>query len=100
MADLEEFELSSLFWEGDKNEEVVYLKNFGNMVRSTSSGYHLEDMLDSKLRRAPIMEGSAHSYLLLDPDFAALAFSPHSTLLQFRIQTVPRQRRQLVPQKW
>ena len=52
MADLEKFKLSGLFWEGDKNEEgfFVFLENFGNMVRSTASGFHLEDMLDSKLR--------------------------------------------------
>ena len=52
MADLEKYKLSSLFWEGDKNEEgfFVYLENFGSMVRATASGHHLEDMLDSKLR--------------------------------------------------
>ena len=52
MADLEKYKLSRLYWEGDKNEEgfFVYLKNFGSMVRSTASGYHLDDMLDSKLR--------------------------------------------------
>ena len=44
------------------------------MVRSTSSGYHLEDMLDSKLCRASRLRGSVPSCLLLDPDFAA--FSP------------------------
>ena len=79
MADLEKFKLLSLYWEGDKNGEgvFVYLKNFGNMVRSTASGYHLEDMLDSKLRQASmltsIMKGSVPSCLLLDPDFAAFA---------------------------
>ena len=52
MADLEKYELSSLYWEGDKNEEgfFVYLENFGSMVRATASAHHLEDMLDSKLR--------------------------------------------------
>ena len=40
------------------------------MVRSTSSGYHLEDMLDSKLYRASVMKGSVPSFLLLDPDFS------------------------------
>ena len=41
MADLEKYKL----WEGDKNEEgfVVYLENFGSMVRSTASGYHRKD---------------------------------------------------------
>ena len=76
MADLEKFKLSSLFWEGDKNEEgfFVFLENFGNMVRSTASGFHLENMLDSKLRRASMMKGSVPSCLLLDSDFAV--FSP------------------------
>ena len=52
MADLEKYKFSSLYWESDKNEEAffVYLENFGSMVRYTASGYHLEDMLDSKLR--------------------------------------------------
>ena len=80
MADLEKAKLSSLFWEGDKNEEgfFVFLENFGNMVRSTASGYHLEDMLDSKLRQASMMKGSVPSCLLLDPDFAV--FSPPQAL--------------------
>ena len=44
MADLEKYKLSSLYWEGDKNEEgfFVYLENFGSMVRSTASYHHLE----------------------------------------------------------
>ena len=76
MADFEKYKLSSLYWKGDKNEEgvFVYLENFGSMVRSTASGYHLEGMLDSKLRRASILKGGVPSCLLMDPDFAA--FSP------------------------
>ena len=72
MADLEKFKLSSLLWEGDKTDEgsFGFLENFGNVVRSTASGYHLEDMLDSKLRRASMSKGSVPSCLLLDPDFA------------------------------
>ena len=72
MVDLEKYKLSRLFWEGDTNEEgfFVHLENFGSMVRATASGHHLEDMLDSKLHRAPIMKGSVPSFLLLDPDFA------------------------------
>ena len=56
MADLEKFKLSSLHWEGDKNEDgfFVFQENFGNMVRSTTNGFHLEETLGSKLRRAPI----------------------------------------------
>ena len=54
MADLEKYKLSSLYWEGDKDDReegfFVYLENVGSMVRSTASSYHLEDMLDSKLR--------------------------------------------------
>ena len=48
----------------------VFLENFGSMVQSTSNGFHLEDMLDSKLRRASMSQGSVPSCLLLDPDFA------------------------------
>ena len=72
MADLEKFRLQSLSWEGDENEDgfFIFLENFGNMVRCTSSGFHLEDMLDSKLRRAPMSKGSVPSCLLPDPDFA------------------------------
>ena len=60
MADLERFKLSNLFWEGDKNEDSLYifLENFGDMVRSTGNGFHLEDVLDSKLRRAAMSQGS------------------------------------------
>ena len=69
MADLEKFKLSSLFWEGDKNEEgfFVHLENFGSMVRSTASGYHLDDMLDFKLRQASITKGSVPSCVLMEP---------------------------------
>ena len=69
MADLEKYKLSSLYSEGDKNEEgfFVYLENFDSMVRSTASGYHLDDMLDSKLRQASITKGSVPSCLLMEP---------------------------------
>ena len=36
------------------------------MVRSTASGYHLDDMLDFKLRQASIMKGSVSSCLLME----------------------------------
>ena len=75
MADLERFKLSNLFWDGDKDEDgfFVFLENFGsNMVRSTLNGYHLENMLDSKLRRSSMSQGSVPSYILDDPDFAVL----------------------------
>lgn len=54
MAELEKFKLSSLSWDGDKNESefFIFLENFGSMVRSTKDGYKQEDMLDSKLLRA------------------------------------------------
>ena len=60
MAELEKFKLSSLSWDGDKNEEdfFIFLENFGSMVRSTKDGYDLEDMLDSKLRRARVSSPS------------------------------------------
>ena len=60
MADLGRPKLSNLSWEGDKNEDgsYMFLENFGNMVRSTSNGFHLEDMLGSKLRRAAMSQGS------------------------------------------
>ena len=83
MAELERFELSNLFWEGDKNKDSFYiflgLENFGNMVRSTSNGFHLEDMLGSKLRRAAMSQGSVPSCLLPDPDFAVFVApqAPH-----------------------
>ena len=68
------------FWEGarDKNEDgfFVFLGNFGNMVRSTSNGFYLEGMLDSKLRRASMSQCSVPSCLLLDPDFAVYV-APH-----------------------
>ena len=81
MADLERFKLSNLFWEGDKNEDgfYIFLENVVNMVRSTGNGFHLEDMLDSKLRRAAMSQGSVPSCLLLDPDFAVFVApqAPH-----------------------
>ena len=88
MADLEKYKLSSLFWEGDKNEEgfFVYLEIFGIMVRSTASGYHLEDMRDSKLRRASILKGSVPLCLLMDPDFAAFSPPVLETLAQGEVE--------------
>ena len=104
MADLEKFKLSSLLWEGDKTDEgsFGFLENFGNVVRSTASGYHLEDMLDSKLRRASMSKGSVPSCLLLDPDFTlSLQSSPHlrhSTALQIqKAQKLQRQQMMTVP---
>ena len=51
------------------------------MVRSTGNGFHLEDMLDSNLRRAAMSQGSDPSCLLLamDPDFAVFVApqAPH-----------------------
>ena len=88
MAELEKCKLSSLHWEGDKNEEgfFVYLENFGSMVRSTASGYHLEGMLDSKLRRASILKGSVPSCLLMDPYFAAFSPPVLETLAQDEVE--------------
>ena len=80
MSDLERFKLSNVFWEGDKNEDGFYIF-LENMVRSTGTGFHLEGMLDSKLRRAlaAMSQGSAPSCLLLDPDFAVFVTpqAPH-----------------------
>ena len=75
MADLERFKLSNLLWDGDKDEDAffVFLENFGNMVRSTTNGHHLENMLDSKLRRASMSQGTVPSYILDDPYFAVLS---------------------------
>ena len=72
MADLEKSKLSNLVYESDKDQTglFVHLENFGSMVRSAASGYHLEDMLDSKLYRTSVMRGSVPSFLLLDPDFS------------------------------
>ena len=36
------------------------------MVRSTASGYHLDDMLDFKLRQSSITKGSGPSYLFME----------------------------------
>ena len=81
MADLGRPKLSNLSWQGDKNEDGSYtfLENFGNMVRSTGNGFHLEDMLDSKLRQAAMSQCSVPSCLLMDPDFAVLVApqAPH-----------------------
>ena len=68
MTELEKCKLSRLYWEGDKNEEgfFVYLENFGSMVRSTASGYHLDGMLDFKLRQASITKGSGPSCLFME----------------------------------
>ena len=54
MADLEKLRLSSLSWDSDLNEDdfYIYIEDFGSMARAIKCGYELEDMLDSKLRRA------------------------------------------------
>lgn len=72
MAELEKFKLSTLTWDGGKDEDsfFIFLENFGNIARSTASGPLLEDMLDSKLRRTKVARGSIPSYILNDPDFA------------------------------
>ena len=81
MADLKKFKPSGLYWDGEKNEDgfFVFLENFGNMIRSTTNGFHLEDMLDSKLRRAPMSKGSVPSCILLDLDIAVFVApqAPH-----------------------
>ena len=75
MADLERFKLSNIVYDSDKNLEglFVHLDNFGSIVRSCASGYLLEDLLDSKLYRSSIHQGSVPSFLLSDPDFAGPA---------------------------
>ena len=73
MADLERFKLSNIVYESDgKNwkDFFVHLDNFGSMVRSCASGYYLEDMIDSKLRRSSSKQDSVPSFLLSDPDFS------------------------------
>ena len=72
MADLERFKLSSLQWDGDKDEDGFFscVENFGNIAKSIAYGPMLEDMLDSKLRRAKVAQGAIPSYILNDPDFA------------------------------
>ena len=71
MADLEKLRLSSLSWESDTSEEdfYIYIDDFGSMARAITCGYELEDMLDSKLRRAKTFSQSVPSFLLDDPDF-------------------------------
>ena len=75
MADLERFKLSNVIYDSDKNKDgfFAHVDTFGNIVRSCASGYYLEDMLDSKLHRSSIQQGSVPSFLLLDPDFAGPA---------------------------
>ena len=71
MADIEQFKLGTLSWDGDKHEDEfhIFLENFGSMVRSTKDGAELEDMVDSKLRRPKMSLGSIPLYLADDPDF-------------------------------
>ena len=75
MADLERFKLSNIVYDSVKNLEglFVHLDNFGSIVRSCASGYLLEDLLDSKLHRSSIHQGSVPSFLLSDPDFSGPA---------------------------
>ena len=77
MADLERFKLSNVIYDSDKNITqdgfFAHVDTFGNIVRSCASGYYLEDMLDSKLHRSSIQQGSVPSLLLSDPDFAGPA---------------------------
>ena len=72
MAELERFKLSNLTWDDDTDEDgfFVFLENFGNIARSTPSGKLLEGMLDSKLRRSRVAQGTSPSYILEAPDFA------------------------------
>ena len=69
MAELDKFKLSSLSWDGDKDEDqfYIFLENFGSMVRSTRDGHYLEEMLDSKLRRKKLATQSIPSFLLPPP---------------------------------
>jgi len=71
MADVEKLRLSSITWESDTNEEgfYIYIEDFGAMARAIKCGCELEDMLDSKLRRAKTFSQSVPSFLLDDPDF-------------------------------
>ena len=72
MAQLEKFKLTAVVWDSDKDPRqfFVWLENFGSLVRATEHGNLLEDMLDSKLRRARVNRQSVPSFLLEDPDFA------------------------------
>ena len=72
MAQLEKFKLSAVLWDSDKDPRqfFVWLENFGSLVRATEHGNVLEDMLDSKLRRAKVNRQAVPSFLLEDPDFA------------------------------
>jgi hypothetical protein len=81
MADVEKLRLSSITWESDTNEEgfYIYIEDFGAMARAIKCGCELEDMLDSKLRRAKTFSQSVPSFLLDDPDFMiASAPAPHA----------------------
>ena len=75
MAQLEKFKLTTVVWDSDKEPRQfhVWLENFGSLVRATEHGQQLEDMLDSKLRRATVSKQSVPSFLLEDPDFAPKA---------------------------
>ena len=77
MADLERFKLSNDIYDSDKNITqdgfFAHVDTSGNIVRSCASGYYLEDMLDSKLYRSSIKQGSVPSFLLSDPDFSGSA---------------------------
>ena len=77
MAELERFKLSNLMWDGDADEDgfFVFLENFGTIARSTPNGPLLEDMLDSKLRRAKPATGTIAAFILNDPDFAVTQHS-------------------------
>ena len=72
MAQLEKFKLTAVLWDSDKEPRqfFVWLENMGCLVRATEYGNFLEDMLDSKLRRAKVNVQAVPSFLLDDPDFA------------------------------
>ena len=70
MAQLEKFKLTAVLWDSDKEPRqfFVWLENLGSLVRATEHGNFLEDMLDSKLRRAKVNKQSVPSFLLEDPE--------------------------------
>ena len=78
MAQLEKFKLSANVWESDKDPKGfnLWVENMGSLVRATEHGLPLEHMLDSKLRRQPLVTQSVPSFLLEDPDFAPPAAAP------------------------
>ena len=72
MAQLDKFKNTAVTWDSDRDPQGfhVWLENMASLVRATEHGYHLEDMMDAKLKRPKVSQSVVPSFLLDDPDFA------------------------------